>query len=312
MTAAEHTLHTALDRCQEGTPRAIEGLLVDVAQTDYLARLDEAIAYEHRRFPPHLESVLTCVAGSTALPDVGSRLVVLGGAREYSLSDQNGSLRRGSLILALGSVVNAGSEVISFLDKALLEDEGRYEASAVASLARVATPESLSILQRRIYDPATSILEPGVREIYLRNYTVEIGRYRDRPAVMAFLIEHFDTDLELTVTECLVGNVVALGADPDFQIEMAPLNAATPNAPELARQLGAWFIGESVLLGLSGHAEPISGHITRLLGQEASVPTSEQSPDVRAWVVGVFESAIEVAEDSVTRAALERALSGLR
>jgi len=311
MTSAEHTLQAALDRCRQGTPRAIEGLLTDVAHTDYLDRLDEARVYDQRRFPPNLETVLSCLAASTALPEVGTRLVALSQRREYATSDRSGSLRRGSLIRALGSVGGAGGEVVTFLDRSLLEDEGRYEASAVGSLAKIATPESLAVLRRRVFDPTTSILEPGVREIYLRNYTVELGRYRNRPPVMALLLELFDGELELTVTECLVEDVVSLGADPDFQFEMAPLTSEVPEAPELARQLAALFIEKSVLLTLCGHAEALAGRITSLLGEERSTPPSEQPEGVRAWAVGVFESAVRAAPDEGTREARRVGLSGL-
>lgn len=311
MTSAEHTLQAALDRCRQGTPRAIEELLTDVAHTSYLDRLDEARVYDQRRFPPNLEAVLSCMAASTVLPDVGTRLVALSQTREYAISDRKGSLRRGSLIRAIGSVGGAGVEVLSFLDRSLLEDEGRYEASAVGSLAKIATPDAIAVLRRRIFDPATSILDPGVREIYLRNYTVELGRYRNRPPVLALLIELFDGALELTVTECLAEDVVALGADPDFQFEMAPLTSETPEAPELARQLATLFIEKSVLLTLTGHAEAFAIHITSLLGQELSTPVSEQPADVRSWAVGVFESAARSAQDEPTRAARRAALAGL-
>lgn len=296
----------AKDSCASGSAAEFAGLLDHLRDARFVTDLDDPHYYPQRRTPPHLAELLACAAARSGGAE---RLVALAKEKTYAGDDREGSLRRTALVQALGAAAApVPAAVVTLLDRELADED--YRSPAVAALARLATPESVEILRRRVFDPRSDLLSESTRDIYLRNYTVDVAQSRDRPAALTLLLGDLCRGpLTTTVVECLAQDTIRIAPDPQLTFALPRLDSATPDAVTLAGLLGDWLVTHGLDAQDDGVLPQVSGRVTALLGLPASAPASGEEAPVRAWLRQVAASARNLPGEPALRAARE-ALAG--
>jgi len=308
MLTPDDRLAEAMRVCRQGSAAEFQALLDRLRQADFTTELDEPVRYANRQSPPNLASLLACVAARPGGPE---GLLALAREQAYARDDRDGSLRRTVLLRALGDAAEPTAAVMQLLDGEL--SEGRYRSVAVGALARLATPEAIAILQRRIFAPDTQLVPESTRDIYWRNYSVEVARSRDKPAALALLLGDLSRDdLEATALQCLAEDTVRLGPDPALWFRLAPLDSTTADGPALAKLIVDWLAEHGTTAEDAGVLPRVAGRVTALLGVTDAAPSAGDTDQVRAWGRAVFEKARRETKDPARRSAIDGVLARWR
>lgn len=303
-------LQDAIARCESGDAKRIDPLLEDLRDEKYLDRLDDDAVYQERVIPPNLRRVLESL-GDTRSPKVADAFVALSKLKPYSRTDSRGSLRRFALIEGAGHA-RPNPALIAMLDEAVVED-GKYRVNAVGALAGLGSPEALATLWKHVFGPQNRVIPEEQADIYLPIFTTFLGQYRNRPAVLSFMLDELPkVGLRREVVRCLVEDVVQHAPDPHGHYRMAPLEADTEGAIGLAGILARWLVANAEDLGDPPSVRAIAGRVAALLGVQPATPLADDPAETRPWLAAVFQRASAQESDPKRRSAIEAARSSLK
>jgi len=251
-----------------------------------------------------------CLAQKTNAPSAADGFADLANSALYARTDEQGTLRRDALLAASGYLTAPNARVLSFLDKDVTVD-GLKRSRAVHALSRIGTPEATSLLWQHVFNTQSSVIPESLRDIYLPNFAMELGEFRNRPAVLSFLLNTlYYSELKNVALRCITEDVIERSPEYEFNIKAAPLNQQTPNSVALAQILSKWLIKNAPDLHPT-QVQPVSRRITSLLGVPVSPPATNDRQKIRAWVTEVFRAAVNQAQDVNRKKEVQAAMGAL-
>jgi len=313
MTEIYPTLQNALLRCRNGDDSELAQLLNNLKDLDFLTKIDDPTASEEGYMPVNLRKLLISAAENIAMTKSADAIVYLANSPYYAMVDFDGTLRRHVLIEAAGHVVKPNVQLLRFLEKEVAVEEGDNRMVAVGALSDIGTPEAINILRDRVFSSIVSAEEDELLELNLYQYTIELGRNRDKMPVLTFMLDSlYQQGLEEPVTECIVEDFIKRGPDQEHHVKLAPLTKETPNAITIAHKMIHWMILNGEELEEWGDFTGIASRISVLLGLDPTEPGSGESHDVRSWAIERFENALETESDENRRREIQNALNALK
>jgi len=310
MDNTEMDLYQIMKQCQTTDPQSLDSLLQKCNDPGFLSQLDKPAVYEDDLDPPTLLKVLQCLAENPNQPAVTAGLGKLADSPLYARSDAKGTLRRNVLIVASGNLTQPNKKILAFLENEVVID-GEKRAAAVHALSKIGVPESLAVLSKHIFQPQTCVIPENLREIYLPNFTMEMGKFRDRQAVLSLLLDQlYQTELRSEVLLCLTKDRIERSPEHKFHIMTAPLNEKTANSAALAKKIAVWLIQNAPDLKEDEFA-PITKRVPDLLGvKDAQLPAQEGSA-IKQWAKKLFQEALKQSDDSERKQQLQLQLNNL-
>jgi hypothetical protein len=273
--------------------------------------LDAPAVYNDRVIPPDLLRCLQYLAENTNQPTVVAGFSKLADSPLYARNDASGTLRRSALIIASGHLTQPDKKILTFLENEVVTDKTK-RALAIYSLLKIGTPESVSIVSRRIFNPQTCVIPEHHRWTDLPEYTLMMAEFRDRPAVLSLLLDQlYRTEHRSKVLLCLYGDRIERNSNIAFKITSAPLNENTADSITLAKMIAVWLEQNASDLE-EDEFEPITHHVPQLLGVKEVLLPVQESLAIKKWAASLFQQAWKQSDDPERKQQLQLSLAAFQ
>jgi hypothetical protein len=311
MDNMEMVLHQIMKQCQNTDSQSLESMFQKLHNPGFLSQLDALEVYNDHLDPPTLLKILQCLTENHNQPVVVVGLGKLADSPLYARNDAKGTLRRNVLIAASGHLTQPDKKILTFLEKEVVID-GEKRSAAVYALSKIGTSESLAILSKHVFNPQTCVIPENLREIYLPNFTMEMAEFRDRPAVLSFLMDQlYRTEPRSEVLVGLIEDRIERSPEHKYHIHAAPLNRETANSVVLAKLIAVWLIQNSTDLEEYQYV-PIARRVPDLLGIENAPTPPQEGLAIKKWAASLFQQAWKQSDDPERKQQLQLSLAAFQ
>ncbi len=299
-----------LQQCKSGDDSTLKTVYQQLGDNKFLNSIeDENASGEY--LPLNLKNMLECIASNTKMTRAAQAFTLLADHPLYQMSDDDSSKRRRLLVLSAGHLAMADAPVIAFLRGELSLHDELNRNSAVESLARIASPESMAVLQETVFNQQAAIQDEVTLKIIYHANAITVAQFRDKPEVLSFLLEFlFHLNIRTTVEKSIVEDSLKRG--PDKVVSLPPLDKDAEHSVELARMLGHWIIKNRDYLFEWSNPSAFAGRVSKLLGIEFDDSKYFNKQEINAWVTYQFFNAAKVEEDGARKALLQNIINEMQ